>query len=48
MIIKEVTQVGKPMLKSKTKFVSNIGSKEMQRVVTDLTDSMYYHDLGGW
>jgi peptide deformylase len=47
MIIKEVTQVGNPILKSKAKSVSNIESKETQRVVTDLIDSMYYHDLVG-
>ncbi len=47
MIIKEVTQIGNPILKSKAKFVSNIDSKETQQVVTDLIDSMHYHDLVG-
>ena len=47
MIIKEVTQVGNPILKSKAKFVSSIGSKETQEVVTNLIDSMHYHDLVG-
>jgi peptide deformylase len=47
MIIKEVTQVGNPVLKSKAKFVSNIRSKETQKVVTNLIDSMHYHDLVG-
>lgn len=47
MIIKEVTQVGNSILKSKAKFVSSIGSKETQEVVTNLIDSMHYHDLVG-
>ena len=47
MIIKEVTQVGNQILKSKAKFVSSIGNKETQEVVTNLIDSMHYHDLVG-
>lgn len=47
MIIKELTQVGNPILKSKAKFVSDIGSKETQKAITNLVDSMRYHDLVG-
>jgi len=47
MIIKELTQVGNPILKSKAKSVSSIGSKETQGVVTNLIDSIHYHDLVG-
>lgn len=47
MIIKEITQIGNPILNQKSKFVANIDAEETQRVVKNLIDSMRYHDLIG-
>lgn len=47
MIIKSVTQVGNPLIRSKSKAVKNITSKEVKKIVKDLTDSMRYHGLVG-
>lgn len=47
MIIKEITQIGNPLLHQKSKFVTETDSKETQRVVKNLIDSMRYHDLIG-
>ncbi len=47
MIIKEITQIGNPLLHQKSKFVVKIDSKDTQRVVKNLIDSMRHHDLIG-
>ena len=47
MIIKEITQIGNPFLHQKSKFVAKIDSKDTQRVIRNLIDSMRYHDLIG-
>ncbi len=47
MIIKEIIQIGNPILSKKSKFVANINSKETQRVIKNLIDSVRYHDLIG-
>lgn len=47
MIIKEVTQVGNKVIRSKAIAVSNILSKQTQKIVTDLVDSMRHHALVG-
>jgi len=47
MIIKEVTQIGNPILNRKTKVVTKIDAEETQRVIKNLTDSVRYHDLIG-
>ena len=47
MIIKEITQIGNPILHQKSKFVAKIDSKDTQRVIKNLIDSMRYHDLIG-
>jgi len=47
MIIKEVIQIGNPILSGKSKAVAKINSKEVQQVVKNLADSVRYHDLVG-
>ena len=47
MIIKEIIQIGNPLLSKKSKFVTNINAKDTQRVVENLIDSMRYHGLVG-
>ena len=47
MIIKEITQIGDPLLHQKSKFVAKIDSKDTQRVIKNLIDSMRHHDLIG-
>lgn len=47
MIIKEITQIGNPLLHQKSKFVAKIDSTNTQRVIENLVDSMRYHDLIG-
>jgi len=47
MIIKEIIQIGNPILSRKSKFVAKIDSKETQRVIKNLADSMHFHDLIG-
>ncbi|MFA6504023.1 MAG: peptide deformylase [Patescibacteria group bacterium] len=47
MIIKEITQIGNPLLKRKTEFVTKFDSMETRRVVKNLVDSLRYHDLIG-
>jgi peptide deformylase len=47
MIIKEIIQIGNPILSRKSKFVVKIESEETQRVVKNLIDSMRYHNLIG-
>ena len=47
MIIKEIIQIGNPLLSKKSKFVVKIDAKETRRVIKNLVDSMRYHDLVG-
>ena len=47
MIIKNIVQIGNPILNKKSKFVTDIDAKETQRVVKNLVDSVRYHDLIG-
>ncbi len=47
MIIKNITQIGNPTLNQKSKLVKKIDSKEVQRIIKDLIDSMRYHNLVG-
>jgi peptide deformylase len=47
MIIAEVTQVGHKVLRNKAVAVTDPKSKSVQKVVTDLVDSMRHHGLVG-
>jgi len=47
MVIKEIIQIGNPILIRKSKFVVKIESEETQRVIKNLVDSMRYHNLIG-
>ncbi|MCK4635421.1 MAG: peptide deformylase [Candidatus Moranbacteria bacterium] len=47
MIIKNLIQVGNPLLKQKSKIVKNINSKETQKIIKNLIDSLNYHELVG-
>jgi peptide deformylase len=47
MIVKKIIQVGNPILNRKSKFVAKIDSKETQRIIKNLVDSMRFHDLIG-
>jgi peptide deformylase len=46
-IVKQVTQVGNPLIRTKSKKVTSPQSKEVQKVITDLIDSMHHHQLVG-
>lgn len=47
MVIKNIVQIGNPLLSQKSKLISKIDSKETQKVIKDLIDSMRYHNLIG-
>jgi len=47
MIIKEIIQIGNPILNRRSKIVANINSEETRRVIKNLIDSMRFHDLIG-
>jgi peptide deformylase len=47
MIVKETTQVGNKVIRDKAVEVVNPKSKSVQKVVTDLVDSMRHHELVG-
>ena len=47
MVIKEIIQIGNPLLSKKAKSVVKIGAKETQRVIKNLVDSMHHHGLVG-
>ncbi len=47
MIIKIPTQVGNPIIRTNAKEVKIIKSKEVQKIIKDLVDSMRHHDLVG-
>jgi len=46
-IIEQVTQVGNPLIRAKARKVANPQSKEVQRVITNLIDSMHHYELVG-
>jgi len=47
MIIKEIIQIGNPILSQKSKPVVKIDSEKTQRVIKNLIDSIRYHNLIG-
>ena len=47
MIVKNIVQIGNPILNKKSKFITDIKAKETQRVIGNLIDSVRYHDLIG-
>lgn len=47
MIVKEIIQIGNPILSLKSGLVINIKSRETKKVITNLTDSVRYHGLIG-
>ncbi|MCK4745128.1 peptide deformylase [Candidatus Parcubacteria bacterium] len=47
MIIKKVVQIGNPLLRQKSKFVTKIKSEATQKIVRDLADSVRFHKLVG-
>ena len=47
MIIKEIIQIGNPILNRPSKFVAKVDAEETQRVITNLIDSVRHHDLIG-
>lgn len=47
MIIKNIVQIGNPLLSRKSEAVVDINSKETTRVVKNLADSVRYHNLIG-
>ncbi len=46
-VIKQVTQVGNSFIRAKSKKVTNVQSKQVQKVITNLIDSMHHHELVG-
>ena len=47
MIHKNVTQVGTPVIRARSKTVSNWDTTEVRKIIKNLTDSMRYHELVG-
>jgi len=47
MIIKEVVQIGNPLLRQKCKMVRNCNTKKVKKIIRDLADTMRYNDLVG-
>jgi peptide deformylase len=47
MIIKNVTQLGAPVIRAKAKPVKSVTSQRTKKIVRDLIDSMRYHNLVG-
>jgi len=47
MIIKEIIQIGNPILGRKSEAVKDIQSADTQRVIADLIDSMRFHGIIG-
>lgn len=47
MIIKKIIQIGNPILSRQSKFVTSIDSVKTKQVITNLIDSVRYHDLIG-
>lgn len=47
MIKQKATQIGNPVIRNKSKQVSRVFTKLVQRVIKDLVDSMRFHELVG-
>jgi peptide deformylase len=47
MVIQEATQVGNSVIRAKSMPVSNFKLKSVQKIITDLIDSMHHHELVG-
>ena len=47
MIIKNITQVGNPIIRKKSTLVKAIKSKKIQKIIKDLTDTMRHSNLVG-
>lgn len=47
MIIKNLTQVGNPIIRKKSAVVKDVKSKKVQKIIKDLTDSMRHANLVG-
>lgn len=47
MVIKDIIQIGNPILSQKSQIVSDINSAQVQQVIENLVDSMRYHNLIG-
>lgn len=47
MVIKKATQVGNPVIRKKSKSVSDFSSKETKTIIRNLVDSMRFHNLVG-
>ena len=47
MIIKQATQLGNPIIRTKSKSVASPTSKKVKQIVKNLIDSMHYHKLVG-
>ena len=47
MIVKELTQIGHPIIRAKSRSVKNSKSPEIQSLIRDLADSMHRHGLVG-
>jgi peptide deformylase len=47
MIIKDIIQLGNPILRKKSKLVKDITSKHVQKAIKDLIDTLRYQNLIG-
>jgi peptide deformylase len=47
MIIKSATQVGNPIIRKKSKKVTDVKSAQNKKIIRNLVDSMRHHDLVG-
>src|SRR5688572_2661589 len=47
MIIKEATQIGNKVIRSKAREITKQKSKSVQKIIADLIDSMRHHELVG-
>jgi peptide deformylase len=47
MILKQVTQVGNPVIRTRSSSVNDALSKETKTIIKNLTDSMRHHELVG-
>ncbi len=47
MIIKNIVQIGNPLLSQKSKSIKKIDTSETKRVIKNLVDSLRHHDLIG-
>ena len=47
MVIKELTQIGDPVLLKPLKTVTNFNDPQISDLIQNLKDSLYYHELTG-